>query len=196
MMIHKSEPLRKDPWYWVTYGECSSERIDISWMMSSTSSSAFSTSMIFMATACPVRRSTLAMLSAKASLGVGDRHAPCRPSQSCLLRYNSAVSIESPDLPFRRCHGWLSLPLALQPLRDVLLLSQTSALRSNLVRSYGPNRPDAVRVGRLKLKFGSIKEIRGRVFVIHKKSAGLRSHALGFESLFLLIFGGERRLWV
>lgn len=63
MTIQRSEPFKYDPWYWVTYGEWSSERIEISCMISSTSSSAFSTSITLIATACPVRLSTLPSVS-------------------------------------------------------------------------------------------------------------------------------------
>jgi hypothetical protein len=61
--IHRSDPFKYDPWYWVTYGECSSERMEISCMISSTSSSAFSTSITLIATACPVRLSTLCLVT-------------------------------------------------------------------------------------------------------------------------------------
>src|SRR3978361_27173 len=84
MTIHKSEPLRNEPWYLVTKGEFSSERMDISDMMSSTSSSAFSTSIILMATACPVCRSNLATVSASPRQVDRDGYPPlCRPCQNC-----------------------------------------------------------------------------------------------------------------
>lgn len=60
-MIHRSDPFKNEPWYFVTNGELSSDRMEISWMISSTSSSAFSTSIILIATDWPVRLSTLQM---------------------------------------------------------------------------------------------------------------------------------------
>lgn len=59
MIIHKLEPFKNEPWYLVTYWELSSDKIAISCIMSSTSSSAFSTSMTLIATEAPVRLSTL-----------------------------------------------------------------------------------------------------------------------------------------
>ena len=59
--------------------------MEISWMMSSTSSSAFSTSMILIATAWPVRLSTLGEHHQHASTAFEETQSTLyTPSQSCL----------------------------------------------------------------------------------------------------------------
>ena len=81
--------------------------MEISWMMSSTSSSAFSTSMILIATAWPVRLSTLGKHHQHASTAFEETHSTLyTPFQSCLhLSYvrDDATDIGLSNRPMQFC---------------------------------------------------------------------------------------------
>jgi hypothetical protein len=82
----------------VTYGDCSSDRMAISWIISSTSSSALSISMTLIATAWPVRLSTLNSLAKFGRCGsYYRRRTLCKLCRNCHhLRHVSTFTPKCP----------------------------------------------------------------------------------------------------
>lgn len=83
----------------MTYGDCSSDRMAISWIISSTSSSALSISMTLIATAWPVRLSTLNSLAKFGRCGsYYRRRTLCKLCRNCHhLRHVSTFTPKCPS---------------------------------------------------------------------------------------------------